>query len=84
VKACHLLELLHSKDSCGINQFIKYLLRHYSWIAEPIEISIINEYKNSLHLTKLQDVLTTGEVPQLSSRHVSRSKHVRKNLYYCQ
>lgn len=84
MEATHLLEILQSKNSYGINQFIKYLLKYYSWIAEPIEISITNEYKNGLYLTKLQDVLTSGEVPQLSSRHVSRTKHVCKNVYHCE
>lgn len=75
-KEAHLLlELLPNKGFHGFNQFLNYLSTYYSWIADPILSSIKNEY-NDMFPTKFHQALTVGEVPQLSSRHVSRTKHV--------
>lgn len=67
-----MLELLPLKGKSGINQFINYLSLHYSWIADSIQSTIKNERDGSL-TAKIKYALTTGEVPQLSSRHVSRT-----------
>lgn len=64
-----------------MNEFLNYLSTYYSWISEPIKKSITNEF-NGMYPESIQNVLTTGEVPQLSSRHISRDKHVCKNVYY--
>lgn len=74
-EAYRLLELLPLKGSYGINQFISYLLTEYSWIGDALKISMTNEY-NSVFAKKIRQALTSGEVPQLSSRHVSRTEHV--------
>lgn len=70
-----MLELLPSKGRNGINQFLNHLSTHYSWIAGHLQDSITNKY-NVKFSKKIQETLTAGEVPQLSSRHVSRVKHV--------
>uniref|UniRef100_A0A2H8TPT9 Apoptotic protease-activating factor 1 n=1 Tax=Melanaphis sacchari TaxID=742174 RepID=A0A2H8TPT9_9HEMI len=75
-QAGRLLELLPSKGQNGINQFLNYLSIHYSWIASLLQDSITNKY-NCMFSKEMQDILTAGEVPQLSSRHVSRVKHVK-------
>lgn len=67
-----MLELLPLKGKSGINQFINYLSLYYSWIADSIISTIKNEQDDSLS-AKIQHALATGEVPQLSSRHVSRT-----------
>lgn len=67
-----MLELLPLKGKSGINQFIYYLSLYYSWIADAILNTIKNEHDGSL-TAKMKRVLTMGEVPQLSSRHVSRT-----------
>lgn len=74
-QACSLLKLLPLKGIHGINQFLNYLSTYYSWIADPLLRDITNKY-NGMFSTKLRDILITGEVPQLSSRHVSRVEHV--------
>lgn len=51
------------------------MMTEYPWIGESVENSMSNEY-NDLSFTNIRQVLTVGEVPQLSSRHVSRSKLV--------
>lgn len=81
-EASRLLELLPLKGDNGINQFLKYLSIYYSWIANPIQNSITNAYNDNTFLTNVQNILTAGEVPQLSSRHVSRAEHVSKNACY--
>lgn len=75
-EASRLLELLPSKGRNGINQFLNHLSTHYSWIAGHLQDSITNKY-NVKFSKKIQETLTAGEVPQLSSRHVSRVKHVK-------
>lgn len=74
-EASRLLELLPSKGIYGINHLLNYLEIYYSWIADPIQNSLINE-SNEAFQKKVEDVLTTGEVPQLPLRHVSRDEHV--------
>lgn len=81
-EASRLLELLPLKGDNGINQFLKYLSTYYSWIANTIQNSINNAFNDNTFVTNLQNVLTAGEVPQLSSRHVSRAVHVSKNMCY--
>lgn len=80
-EARYLLKLLPSKGRYGIDEFLNYLSIYYSWISEPIQKSITNEY-NGMYSMKIQNALTTGEVPQLSLRHISRDKLVSKNVYY--
>ncbi|XP_060875475.1 apoptotic protease-activating factor 1-like [Metopolophium dirhodum] len=75
-EASRLLELLPSKGRNGINQFLNHLSTHYSWIARLLQHSITIKY-NVMFSKKIQESLTAGEVPQLSSRHVSRVKHVK-------
>ncbi|XP_026822292.1 apoptotic protease-activating factor 1-like [Rhopalosiphum maidis] len=75
-EACRLLELLPSKGRNGINQFINYLSIHYPWIAGLLQHSITNKY-NYMFSKEIQEILTAGEVPQLSSRHISRVEHVK-------
>lgn len=70
-----MLELLPLKGNYGINHLLSYLEIYYSWIADPIQISLINEY-NETFKKKVEDVLTIGEVPQLPLRHVTRDEHV--------
>lgn len=73
--------MLILKGNHDILKFINYLSTYYSWISEPIESSILHEYTYA-DLTKIKDVLNFGEVPQLSSKHVSRAEHVCNNLKY--
>lgn len=70
-----MLELLPLKGSDGLSKFFNYLSAHYPWLAELIHSSISREYNNGC-LINLQHALTIGEVPQLFSKHVSRSKLV--------
>lgn len=74
-EASCLLELLPLKGSRGLKLFLNYLSTHYPWLAEPLQCSITKEY-NDVCSTKLQHILTSGEVPQLSLKHVSRFEHV--------
>lgn len=76
-----MLEILPNKESSGFNQFLNYLSTYYSWIADPVLCSIKNEY-NVMFPTKIEQALTLGEVPQLSSRHVSRTKHVSISIIF--
>lgn len=70
-----MLELLPIKGINGFNVFLDYLSIHYSWIANPIKDTLAEEY-HDMYSNKIQHILNAGEVPQLSSRHVSRTKHV--------
>lgn len=90
--ACELLELLPSKGIHGLHQFLNYLSIYYSWIAIPLCSSIIKEYNEHFQITIKNILTTTGAVPQLSSRHVSRAEHVCrttiidskiKDTFYC-
>lgn len=74
-EASCLLDFLPLKDSRGLSVFLNYLSTHYLWLAEPLQWSITREY-NEVCSTKVQQILTSGEVPQLSLKHVSRSEHV--------
>lgn len=75
-----MLELLSSKGHDGLNQFLDHMSLYYTWIAEPIKSSLIREHNT--FLTRMKQVLTAGEVPQLSLRHVSRTEHVRIFILY--
>lgn len=74
-KTSLLLEFLPSKGKFGIDQFIDYLSAHYSWLADPIKSYIENKII-SIWTKKLRPFLTSGEVPHLSSTHVTRTDHV--------
>lgn len=70
-----------SKGNYGINEFLNYLSTYYSWISESIQKSITNEYNGTCSIS-IQHALTIGEVPQLSSRHILRDKHVNNTIAY--
>lgn len=75
-----MLELLPIKGIRGFNVFLDYLSIHYPWIANPIKKTLSEEY-HAMFSYKIQQILNTGEVPQLSARHVTRTKHVCLSMY---
>lgn len=80
-EAVHLLQALPLKGSRSLNIFLNYLSTHYSWLAEPLQDSITKEY-NDVCPESVKHILTSGEVPQLSMKHVSRTEHVRFVDFY--